>query len=178
MTGFCTTVRIALGLVISDLSQGLWRGKIMTFSHDPQLQKIEGNDLQSRTDFMETIMDWGLGIDLRKVFLHILEVAVKENIDKDKMVRTIFMFTNVEFNETCGHDDWNIDYQKIINKFHENGYTTLPVIVFWNLLRHYHGFSSVREFNVLKRSSYDFGLGIMSNGPRGVILIKGFQMNY
>jgi hypothetical protein len=175
MTGFCTTVSIALGLLISDLSQGPWRGKIMTFSHDPQLQKIEGNDLQSRTDFMETIMDWGLGIDLRKVFLHILEVAVKENIDKDKMVRTIFVFTSMEFNETCGHDDWNIDYQKIINKFHENGYTTLPVIVFWNLLRHRHDFSFIREFNVLKRSGYDFGLGIMPNGPRGLILIKGFS---
>jgi hypothetical protein len=53
MNGFCTTVSIALGLLISDLSQGPWRGKIMTFSHDPQLQKIEGDDLQSRTDFME-----------------------------------------------------------------------------------------------------------------------------
>jgi hypothetical protein len=53
MNGFCTTVSIALGLLISDLSQGPWRGKIMTFRHDPQLQKIEGDDLQSRTDFME-----------------------------------------------------------------------------------------------------------------------------
>jgi hypothetical protein len=175
MTGFCTTVSIALGLLISDLSQGPWRGKIMTFSHDPRLQKIEGIDLQSRTDFMETIMDWGLGIDLRKVFLHILEVAVKENIDKDKMVKTIFVFTSMEFNETFGHDNWNIDYQKIRNKFYENGYTTLPVVVFWNLSRHRHGFSSVREFNVLKKSGYTFGLGIMPNGPRGVIRIKGFS---
>ncbi|XP_059431663.1 uncharacterized protein LOC132165192 [Corylus avellana] len=175
MTGFCTTVSIALGLLISDLSQGPWRGKIMTFSHDPRLQKIEGIDLQSRTDFMETIMDWGLEIDLRKVFLHILEVAVKENIDKDKMVKTVFVFTSMEFIETCCHDNWNIDYQKIRNKFHENGYTTLPVIVFWNLLRHRHSFSSVRDFNVLRKSDYDFGLGIVPNGPQGVILIKGFS---
>jgi hypothetical protein len=120
-------------------------------------------------------MDWGLEIDIRKVFLHILEVAVKENIDKDKMVKTIFVFTSMEFNETCGHDNWNIDYQKIRNKFYENGYTTLPIIVFWNLLRQRHGFSSVREFNVLKRSGYNFGLGIMPNRPRGVIMIKGFS---
>jgi hypothetical protein len=85
MNGFCTTVSIALGLLISDLSEGPWRGKIMTFSHDPQLQKIEGDDLQSRTDFMER-MDWGLKIDLQKVFFRILEAATKENIDKDKMV--------------------------------------------------------------------------------------------
>jgi hypothetical protein len=81
----------------------------------------------------------------------------------------------MEFNETCGHDNWNIDYQKIRNKFYENGYTTLPIIVFRNLLRQRHSFSSVREFNVLKRSGYDFGLGIMPNGSRGVILIKGFS---
>jgi hypothetical protein len=164
MNGFCTTVSIALGLLISDLSQGPWRGKIMTFSHDPQLQKIEGDDLQSRTDFMER-MDWGLKIDLRNVFLRILEAATKENIDEDNMVKTIFVFTNMDITETCCSDNWDSECQAIRNKFHESGYTSLPVIVFWNL----------KNKNDLKSLHYDLGLGLVPNGPQGVTPIKGFS---
>ncbi|KAE7998916.1 hypothetical protein FH972_003409 [Carpinus fangiana] len=175
MNGFCTTISIALGLLISDLSQGPWRGKVMTFSHDPQLQKIEGIDLQCRTDFMEFRMDWGLKIDLRKVFLHILEVATKENIDKDNMVKTIFVFTSMEFSEMSYPNSWDIDHQEIRNKFHESGYTSLPVLVFWNLSRDHPNYSFVRDINVLRESGYGIGLGLLPNGPQGVTLIKGFS---
>ncbi|KAB8873445.1 hypothetical protein FH972_026785 [Carpinus fangiana] len=81
----------------------------MTFSHDPQLQKIKGDDLQSRTDFMQR-MDWGLKIDLQKVFFRILEVATKENIDKDKMVMIVFVFTNMDVEETYCSNNWDIEY--------------------------------------------------------------------
>ncbi|KAB9415855.1 hypothetical protein FH972_027034 [Carpinus fangiana] len=164
MNGFCSTVSVALGLLISDLSEGPWRGKIMTFSHDPQLQKIEGDDLQSRTDFMER-MDWGLKIDLQKVFFRILEAAIKENIDKDKMVKIVFVFTNMDVGKTYCSNNWDIEYQAIRNKFHESGYTSLPVIVFWNL----------KNSNYCKPYCYDSELGLVPNGPQGVTLLKGFS---
>jgi hypothetical protein len=74
-----------------------------------------------------------LKIDLINVFIHILEAATKENIDKDNMVKTVFVFTNMDITETCCSDNWDSEYQAIRNKFRESGYTSLPVIVFWNL---------------------------------------------
>ncbi|KAF9619370.1 hypothetical protein IFM89_006557 [Coptis chinensis] len=50
MDGTPMEVCVALGLLLSELSEHPWNGKVITFSAKPQLHKIEGNDLHSKTD--------------------------------------------------------------------------------------------------------------------------------
>lgn len=41
MDGTPMDASVALGLLISELSEEPWKGKLITFSHDPQLQVIQ-----------------------------------------------------------------------------------------------------------------------------------------
>ncbi|KAJ4957527.1 hypothetical protein NE237_024638 [Protea cynaroides] len=81
LTGKPMEVCVALGLLMSELSAEPRKGKVITFSEKPQLHLIEGNDLKSKTQFIEE-MDWGINTDLQKVFDRILEVAIGREVKR------------------------------------------------------------------------------------------------
>ncbi|KAI3845222.1 hypothetical protein MKX03_024880 [Papaver bracteatum] len=147
MTGTPMDVAVALGLLISEMSHEPWKGKLITFSDNPELQKIEGDTLRSKTEFIRK-MQWGFSTDFQKVFDQILQVAVEGNLKEDQMIKRLFVFSDMEFNQASNgkyspydynYDrqsadaEWETDYQVIQNKFREKGYMNVPEIVFWNL---------------------------------------------
>ncbi|KAJ0094806.1 hypothetical protein Patl1_17010 [Pistacia atlantica] len=106
MTGIPMEVSVALGVLVSELSEEPWKGKIITFSENPELQMVEGDDLISKTEFVRS-MDWGLNTNFQKVFDLILQVAVNGKLKPE---------------------------QVIVRKYTEKGYgSVVPDIVFWNL---------------------------------------------
>ncbi|KAF8390717.1 hypothetical protein HHK36_025244 [Tetracentron sinense] len=131
MDGIPMEVCVALGLLISELSEDPWKGKVITFSHNPQLHKIEGDDLRSKTQFMRQ-MDWGMNTDFRKVFDLILTVAINGNLSEDQLIKRVFVFSDMEFDQ-ASEKNWETDYEAILRKFRESGFVTVPEIVFWNL---------------------------------------------
>ncbi|KAI3920779.1 hypothetical protein MKW98_005605 [Papaver atlanticum] len=145
MAGTPMEVCVALGLLISDMSQEPWKGKLITFSSKPQLRKIEGENLRSKIKSIKK-MDWEMSTDFQKVFDQILQVAVDGNLKEDQMIKRLFVFSDMEFDEasrknydTTDSDsdskgnDWETDYQVIEKKFRKKGYMKVPEIVFWNL---------------------------------------------
>ena len=48
MNGTPMEVSVALGLLVSELSEEPWKGHVITFSHNPQLHLIEGSNLQEK----------------------------------------------------------------------------------------------------------------------------------
>ncbi|KAK7309892.1 hypothetical protein RJT34_06988 [Clitoria ternatea] len=132
MSGIPMEVCVALGLLVSELSEEPWKGKVVTFSESPQLHLIEGDDLKSKTNFVR-LMDWGMNTDFQKVFDLILEVAVSGKLEPDQMIKRIFVFSDMEFDEASANP-WETDYQAIVRKYEEKGYgSAVPQIVFWNL---------------------------------------------
>ncbi|XP_062110727.1 uncharacterized protein LOC133822411 [Humulus lupulus] len=132
MSGTPMEVSIALGLLVSELSDEPWKGKIITFSEFPQLHIIEGDDLESKTNFVRT-MDWGMNTDFQKVFDQILQVAENGKLRAEDMVKRVFVFSDMEFDQAC-LNSWETDYEVIRRKFREKGYEkAVPEIVFWNL---------------------------------------------
>ncbi|XP_058200584.1 uncharacterized protein LOC131315507 [Rhododendron vialii] len=143
MSGIPMEVSVALGLLISELSEEPWKGKVITFSANPQLHTIEGDSLQSKTSFIRR-MDWGANTDFQRVFDRILEVAVEGKLSEDQMIKTLFVFSDMEFDQASGSSSyygsgyhhtgsWETDYTAIQRKFKEKGYERVPEIVFWNL---------------------------------------------
>ncbi|KAF6161517.1 hypothetical protein GIB67_009396 [Kingdonia uniflora] len=65
MYGTPIKVSVALGLLISELSEDPWKGKLITFSQNPQLHKIEGDDLFSKTEFVRQ-MHWDMSTNFQK----------------------------------------------------------------------------------------------------------------
>ncbi|XP_024640575.1 uncharacterized protein [Medicago truncatula] len=132
MSGTPMEVSLALGLLVSELSDEPWKGKVITFSEEPQLHVIKGDNLKSKTQFVRD-MDWGMNTDFQKVFDRILEVAVNGNLKEDQMIKRIFVFSDMEFDE-ASVNPWETDYQAITRKYSEKGYgSVVPQIVFWNL---------------------------------------------
>ncbi|VFQ87902.1 unnamed protein product [Cuscuta campestris] len=60
MTGIPMEVSVALGVLVSELSEEPWKGKVITFSANPTLQMIKGDSLREKTSFVRR-MDWGGG---------------------------------------------------------------------------------------------------------------------
>ncbi|KAK2647264.1 hypothetical protein Ddye_022459 [Dipteronia dyeriana] len=153
MDGIPMEVCVALGILVSELSEEPWKGKVITFSENPQLHLVEGDSLKAKSEFVKS-MDWGMNTDFQKVFDKILEVAAESNLREDQLIKRLFVFSDMEFDycryktykssifvksdeETASEEQskrgWETDYEVIQRKFKEHGYSKVPEIVFWNL---------------------------------------------
>lgn len=132
MNGTPIEVSVSLGLLVSELSEDPWKGKIITFSQNPQLHVIKGDNLESKIHFVRS-MDWGQNTNFQKVFDLILQVAANGNLDPEQMIKRVFVFSDMEFDQASANP-WETDYVTIKRKFEEKGYgQAVPEIVFWNL---------------------------------------------
>ncbi|PVH36592.1 hypothetical protein PAHAL_6G112900 [Panicum hallii] len=90
MTGTPMEVCVALGLLISELSEKPWGGRVITFSETPQIHKIEGKTLTQKMSFIKR-MQWNMNTNFQAVFDRILRTAMDGRLPKDKMIRTVFV---------------------------------------------------------------------------------------
>ncbi|PWA56749.1 hypothetical protein CTI12_AA415780 [Artemisia annua] len=132
MRGIPMEVSVALGVLVSELSEEPWKGHLITFSENPKMQKVQGKNLKSKTNFVRR-MEWGMNTDFQKVFDLLLEVASNNRLSKAEMIERVFVFSDMEFDKASSNP-WETDYQAIKRKFAEKGYGgAVPEIVFWNL---------------------------------------------
>ncbi|MED6224803.1 hypothetical protein PIB30_087680 [Stylosanthes scabra] len=125
-------VSVTLGLLVSELIEEPWKGKVITFSENPELHLIQGDDLSSKTNFIRR-MKWGMNTNFQRVFDRILEVAVNGKLKPDQMIKRVFVFSDMEFDQASTRP-WETDYNVIARKYSEKGYgNAVPQIVFWNL---------------------------------------------
>ncbi|KAK3223755.1 hypothetical protein Dsin_010780 [Dipteronia sinensis] len=86
----------------------------------------------SKTRFVQT-MNWDMNTDFQKVFDRILEVAMEGNLKPEQMIKRLFVFSDMEFDQ-ASLNPWETDYQAIVRKYTDKGYgSVVPQIVFWNL---------------------------------------------
>ncbi|KAF3501619.1 hypothetical protein F2Q69_00044956 [Brassica cretica] len=174
MAGDPMEVSVALGLLISELTEEPWRGKMITFSGDPELQVVEGDDLRAKTRFVRR-MKWGMNTDFQKVFDLILKVAVDGKLKPEEMIKRVFVFSDMEFDQAASSSSvscygtrqtyntrdantWESDYEAIARKYREAGYgDVVPEIVFWNLR--------------------DSSSTPVNGSKKGVALVSGFSKN-
>ncbi|CAK9879455.1 unnamed protein product [Sphagnum jensenii] len=161
MAGVPMEVCIALGLLVSDLCEQPWKNHIMTFSSQPQLHLVKGETIAERYRFTKS-MDWGFNTDFQAVFDIILSKALLHSLPPEKMIKRLFVFSDMEFDEATQGEagsDWEAtDYMVICNKFKKAGYGDhLPQIVFWNL-------RDSRSTPVVKNQ-------------KGVAMVSGFSKN-
>ncbi|RWR78838.1 plant/T31B5-30 protein [Cinnamomum micranthum f. kanehirae] len=153
-------VCVALGLLTSELSEKPWRGNVINFSPNPKLHTILGERLQEKVKFIKR-MECGMTIDFQKLFDRILDVAVASKLEEEKMVKRVFVFSDMGFAEASGNS-WETDYHAIHRKYEEKGYgSSVPEIVFWNLC---------------DLTSLDMRPPLAGR-EKGVVLVTGFSKN-
>ncbi|KAH6807098.1 hypothetical protein C2S51_028206 [Perilla frutescens var. frutescens] len=120
MYGILVEISVALGMLVSELSEEPWKGKLITFSQNPKLQIVEGEILKAKKRFVSE-MDWGMNTNFQRVFDVMLEVAVKGKLKAKEMIKRLFVFSDMEFDQ-ASLNPWETDYQVIMRKYTEKGY--------------------------------------------------------
>ncbi|XP_062020725.1 uncharacterized protein LOC133737119 [Rosa rugosa] len=146
------TACISLGLLISELSENPWKGKVFSFNETPTLQKIEGDDLESKCEFMRHKshnIECGDKVDFFKIYNQVLQIAIEQKLSNEQLPKRIFVFTYRDF-EAASKNNWAEDYKEAWTNYRRRGYAnvplveartqykkkgykTLPHILFWNL---------------------------------------------
>ncbi|KAE8688409.1 putative Leucine-rich repeat receptor-like protein kinase family protein [Hibiscus syriacus] len=101
MSGIPMEVSVALGLLVSELSEEPWKGKVITFSANPELHLIKGDTLKAKIEFVRN-MEWGGNTDFQKVFDQILAVAVEGKLSEEQLIKRVFVFSDMEFDDANG----------------------------------------------------------------------------
>ena len=133
----CMEVAISLGMYISERNEGSFKDMFMTFSSNPQIQKLLG-PLSDRYRQLARA-EWGMSTNLEAAFKTILDQAVKFNIPQGEMPTKVLILSDMEFNQATGNrwsrndNDWNPSAMAMIDEmFTEAGYVR-PGIIFWNI---------------------------------------------
>lgn len=151
MEGVPMQVAISLGLLLSEISDGVFHHKVITFSESPEMFNIPDLDLRGKVKAMQK-MKWGTNTDLMKVFKLLIGTAKLYNLTPEQMPETVFIFSDMQFDAACGCNT-NSNYQSIDDEYKLNGYIR-PKIVFWNLRGNTVDFPATNSDNIALVSGF------------------------
>lgn len=128
----CLTVAMALGLYCAERNKGDYKDLFLTFSNNPELQKLEG-------DIFEKIVQlnrghWEMNTDISKAFDLILNHGIEFKVPNDQMPEIVLILSDMQFDcaYNMNNDDNQTAFKMIKSKYKKAGYS-MPKIVFWNL---------------------------------------------
>jgi len=133
MNGVPMEVSIALGILVSQLSAEPFRGRLITFESEPQWHKVPVDaTLREMVDSVQG-MPWGGSTSMHRVFELILDIAVEAKLPQEALPKTLFVFTDLQFDQAAGEGDSQLTIlERARQSYAEKGYA-LPQVVFWNL---------------------------------------------
>ncbi|KAG0236241.1 hypothetical protein BGW42_003886 [Actinomortierella wolfii] len=157
MKGTPLEAAIGLSLLLAELTEPPFNGHVMSFAEQPFLHKLDPNASFASRVMSVVRMSAGLNTDLFRAFTVLLNKAVEAKLPPDQMVKTLFIFSDMEFDQaivggvtTSGGGRGGMsgkrnksmagrqkkaaftNYHNIQVLYRRKGYE-LPRIVFWNL---------------------------------------------
>jgi hypothetical protein len=124
----CIDVAVSLGLYMADKNTGAFKDCFLTFSGDPQIQKVKGTIVQKIEQTINA--HWSMNTNLHAAFDRVLEVGKSNGVSNEDMPKMILIFSDMQFDHCVQFDDSAI--QMIRRKYESAGYD-VPEIVFWNI---------------------------------------------
>ncbi|PQQ20146.1 uncharacterized protein Pyn_05136 [Prunus yedoensis var. nudiflora] len=100
----------ALAVMISELSEEPWKGKLMNCSVNTRLHSLKGLDnLKAKLELAGRMeMEYEeRGVDFEKLFDLVLEVAVKNDLKPEQMIRRVVVFSSENDFDGC----WKTEYE-------------------------------------------------------------------
>jgi len=152
MGGDPISVSVSLALYFAERNKGQFKDYFITFTGNPRLQKVVGDDLLGKMNSIEE-SDWEMNTNIQAVFDLILKTALENNTSEKELPETIYIISDMEF-DYCSNTETNFEVAK--EKYEEAGYK-LPNIVFWNV--------DARSGNNLP----------VQKDEKGVVLVSGFS---
>ena len=125
-------VAVSLGIYFAEHNKGIFKNHFITFSMNPRLIEIKGNDIYEKVHYVRTFNECA-NTDVQKVFDLILDTAVQNNIPQEELPETIYIISDMEF-DSCAYSGNKkfTNFELAKKKFKNKGYM-LPRVVFWNV---------------------------------------------
>ena len=120
----------SLAVYFAERNTGLFKNHFITFSENPRLVEIKGDDIYNKIRFCIGFNECA-NTNIQKVFELILKTATKNKLSQKDMPETIYIISDMEF-DSCTVDADLTNFEYIKKKFNETGYK-LPRLVFWNV---------------------------------------------
>lgn len=120
----------SLAVYFAERNTGLFKNHFITFSENPRLIEIKGDDIYNKIRFCIGFNECA-NTNIQKVFELILKTATKNKLSQKDMPETIYIISDMEF-DSCTVDADLTNFEYIKKKFNEKGYK-LPRLVFWNV---------------------------------------------
>ena len=154
MYGTPMNAAISMGAYIAERGKGPFQNHFITFSDKPELVEFKGIDLYDKF-VRASNANWSGSTNIEAVFDLLLNTAIKYNMFDKDMPKTLYIFSDMEFNScvTSGPVEYKYDglwrynpyahtcaTENAINtvieaqaaKWALHGYT-IPRVIFWNL---------------------------------------------
>ena len=119
---------VGLAIYFAERNKGAYHNLWMSFSHDSRVQRLKGETLAQKLASIDTD-HWDSNTNLERAFMHILDIAIKNHVPADEMVKSIIVISDMEIDYCTG--SWSF-YDEMRTRFMEHGYE-IPNIVFWNV---------------------------------------------
>ena len=167
---------IGLSLLLAEVTQPPFGGSFITFSSHPSVERIDLNaTLQQKYNTLSRA-DWSMNTNFVAVFEDlILPMAIKNKLKQEDMVKQIFVFSDMQFDQARTSDDkWTSSFERIEKKFQKAGYE-MPRLIFWNLAggrAGYYGGHSGGDLTTPKPVEHDqTGTALVSGYSQGMLKV-------
>lgn len=126
--GLPMQVSIALGIFVSQMQKGPWRGQVITFHSNPLFHLVPCGWLHEQVRCLSGA-SWGGSTDIQKTFQLILKKAMAHGLPVSEMPKQVIIISDMQFN-CADRNCTNLD--AIREQYRRAGYP-LPRLVFWNV---------------------------------------------
>jgi Mg-chelatase subunit ChlD len=130
MSGIPMMVSITMGIILQELTEPPFKGRLITFQENPQWHQVEGKTLRDMVLDVRN-MKWGGSTDISKVFRMIVQVGVANKVHQRDMPKILFIFSDMQFNE--GIPDTSASSFEAAQQLYKQAGYKMPQVVFWNL---------------------------------------------
>ena len=120
---------LGLALYFANRNVGAYHGLWMSFSMNPKIHHIKGSTLAKQIQNID-MSGWTYDTNLEAAFMKVLDIALKNNVPREEMVKSIIIISDMEIN-ACVSSKWSF-YDEMKDRFERHGYD-IPNVVFWNV---------------------------------------------
>ncbi len=129
MKGRPMATSVGLAVYFAERNTGPYHNMFMSFSGESKIQMLKGETLAQKIESID-MDDWEQNTNLEAAFNHVLEIAIKNHVEPEKMPKSLIVISDMEIDQ-CGDKDWTF-YEKMAGEFRKRGYM-IPNVIFWDV---------------------------------------------
>ena len=131
MRGLPINVSVSLSIYFAERNKGPWQNHFITFSVQPELQRIIGSNVFEKAGNLANA-NWDGNTNIQAVFDLLINTAVKHQVDPEDMLDTVYIISDMEFDQATYGSQNKTNFEVIRSKYEQAGYK-MPKLVFWNV---------------------------------------------